>query len=209
MGAPLIHVLAGAPGAGKTSLGGAMLRFLGLDYFDPEAFARAVLEDRGCPLEQALHAGWSESVRRLEAAIERDGAYAFETTLAGRTIPTLLALAARRGVRVRLWYFGLSDPDRLVARGARRALHGGFPHDEAAVRRAWSRSVEHLVCLLPYLDGVRVFDNSAERAPCDQVRPEPRELLRLVRGQPPASAVPLSSVPGWAKPVFEAVLQAG
>lgn len=208
MAAPLIHVLAGPPGAGKTSLGGAMLRYLGLDYFDPEAFARGVLEEQGVPIDQALHTGWRESVRRLEAALDRDGGYAFETTLAGRTIPALLAAGAQRGVRVRLWYFGLSDPDLLVARGARRALHGGFPHDEAAVRRAWSSSVEHLLCLMPYLDGLRVFDNSAERAPFEQVRPEPRELLRLVRGRAPANAAPLSTVPDWAKPVFEAVLQA-
>lgn len=205
MESPVIQVIAGAPGAGKTAVGGAMLHALGLDYFDPEAFARAVHEAGEEDLRECLSRGWRESVRRLQLAIDERRPYAFETTLAGSTIPALLRLASDRGVRVRVWYFGLSDPDLQVYRARRRADHGGFPRLESDVRRAWWRSMEGLVYLLPHVDGLRLIDNTAGRAPGDPGMPEPRELMRYGLGVPSWTVPEPASIPDWAKPVFEAV----
>jgi len=206
VGAPIIQVLAGPPGSGRTSVGGAMLLALGLDYFDPEAYARGVLEAGETDHAKCLAAGWAESARRLQRAIDERRHHAFEATLAGSTIPALLRMAAERGARVRIWYFGLSDEDLLVYRARRREEHGGWPRREDDVRRAWSRSLEGLIYLLPYLDGLRLFDNSTPRADCAQVVPEPVELLRVGRGVPSWTVADPVLIPGWAKPVFEAVM---
>lgn len=206
MGAPIIQVLAGPPGAGKTSIGGAMLHALGLDYFDPEAYARGVLATGTEAHEACLAAGWAESARRLQRAVQLGRNHAFEATLAGSTIPALLRQAAESGARVRIWYFGLSDADLLVYRAQRRAGHGGWPRQEAEVRRAYERSLEGLIYLLPHLDGLRLFDNSAARAPCAQVVPAPRELMQFGHGVASWSVSDAAVIPGWAKPVFEALV---
>lgn len=208
MDSPVIHVIAGAPGAGKTSVGGAMLHALGLDYFDPEAFARAALEAGEADIRDALAMGWRESVRRLQVAITERRPHVFETTLAGSTIPALLRLAADRGMRVRAWYFGLEDPELQVYRARRRAEHGGFPRSEADVRRAWQRSMEGLVYLLPYLDALRLFDNSSARETGAPIVPEPRELMRMGTGVPSWTVPDALTIPDWAKPVFEAAVAA-
>lgn len=203
---PIIHVIAGAPGAGKTSLGGAMRHLQGLDYFDPETFARWVHEDGEQDLRRCLELGWRESVRRLGRAIAQQRYYGFETTLAGKTIPALLALAAQRGMRVQVWYFGLESPDLLVYRAQRRALHGGWPRDDAEIRSAWHRSLCGLLDLLPYVDALNLYDNSAARAPAAPTVPEPRELMTFGPGVASRTISDKASIPDWAKPVFEAAL---
>lgn len=217
--ASAIHVLAGPPGAGKSSVGGAMLHALGLDYFDPEAFAALAHQERwrsdrdagALPANCAssLELGWRESVRRLQLAIVQDHAYAFETTLCGRTIPALLALAAERGMRVRVWYYGVSDPDLLVYRALRRSGHGGWPREETRVRESWRSSLAGLIYLLPHLDGLRLLDNSAARPPAGQVVPAPVELLRWGCATPAWSLPDAAGIPAWARPVFEAVAVLG
>jgi len=217
--ASAIHVLAGPPGAGKSSVGGAMLHALGLDYFDPEAFAALAHQERwrsdrnagALPANCAssLELGWRESVRRLQLAIVQDHSYAFETTLCGRTIPALLVLAAERGMRVRVWYYGVSDPDLLVYRALRRSGHGGWPREEAQVRGSWRSSLAGLIYLLPHLDGLRLLDNSAARPPAGQVVPAPTELLRWGRATPAWSLPDAAGIPAWARPVFEAVAVLG
>ncbi len=41
--APRLYVLAGVNGAGKSSIGGAMIRSSGADYFNPDEAARDVI----------------------------------------------------------------------------------------------------------------------------------------------------------------------
>jgi len=59
---PIIHVIAGAPGAGKTSLGAAMRHLQGLDYFDSETFACWAHEDGEQDLRGCLELDWRQSV---------------------------------------------------------------------------------------------------------------------------------------------------
>ena len=83
---PILYVLAGVNGAGKSSLGGHALRQAGLDWFNPDTFTRQLVETTGSPLADANAAAWREGVRLLDAAIANGNDHAFETTLGGTTI---------------------------------------------------------------------------------------------------------------------------
>ena len=50
---PILYVLAGVNGAGKSSLGGHALRQAGLDWFNPDTFTRQLVETTGSPLADA------------------------------------------------------------------------------------------------------------------------------------------------------------
>ena len=54
-----IYVIAGVNGAGKSSIGGAMLRASGTDYYNPDEAARAIREDnRALSQQEANSRAW-------------------------------------------------------------------------------------------------------------------------------------------------------
>ena len=45
---PVLYVLAGVNGAGKSSIGGGLLERAGLTWFNPDTFARELVAETGC-----------------------------------------------------------------------------------------------------------------------------------------------------------------
>ena len=80
---PVLFVLAGVNGAGKSSVGGHLLARAGLPWFNPDTFARELRDATGCDQRTANIAAWHEGVRRLDAAIAKRRSFAIETTLGG------------------------------------------------------------------------------------------------------------------------------
>ena len=91
MGEPVIYVLAGVNGSGKSSLGGAAFVARNVEYFNPDLAARTLREIHP-KMTQTLansHA-WKLGKEMLEDAIAKRETYAFETTLGGNTITRML-----------------------------------------------------------------------------------------------------------------------
>jgi predicted ABC-type ATPase len=213
--APTILVLAGCNGAGKSSIGGAALRQAGADYHNPNEAARRIAaanRSRSPPLTQdeANAAARNEGLRLLAEAIDEKLDFAFETTLGGRTIAELLDHAAADGITVNVWFVGLDSVELHLERVRRRVARGGHDIPEAKVRERYRRSRENLIRLLPVLDALRLFDNSAEADPDRGVPPMPTLLLDCRRGRivaPTDLRTLLTTTPGWAKPIAAAALK--
>ena len=56
---PFILVLAGVNGAGKSSVGGAILADHGLTWFNPDTYARELMAQLGLVLEDANGRAWA------------------------------------------------------------------------------------------------------------------------------------------------------
>ena len=69
MARPVLYVLAGVNGAGKSSVGGYLLEQAGLTWFNPDTFARELMATTGCRPSEANARAWHEGVRRLDEAI--------------------------------------------------------------------------------------------------------------------------------------------
>src|SRR5260370_2466477 len=206
---PLLYVLAGINGAGKSSIGGALLRASGADYFNPgEAARELIASNAGLDQVKANAAAWHEGRRLLERAIRERKDFAFETTLGGSTMPRLLSEAASQGFEVRIWYVGLASADLHIERVRNRVRAGGHDIPESSIRRRWRHSRLNLVQLLPHVTELRVYDNSADADPAAPPAPPPVLVVQLDRGEivgPPD----LSSTPEWAKPIVAAALKLG
>lgn len=111
-----IYVLAGVNGAGKSSVGGAMIQQAGVDFFNPDEAERDYREVEGLQASEANIAAWTLGKQFLEEAIANRATYAFETTLGGRTIASLLHTGARAGIHIVVWYVGLSSVPLHLAR---------------------------------------------------------------------------------------------
>ncbi len=206
--APVILVLGGVNGAGKSSIGGERARVVGFDYFNPDERARQIRAALGCTSDEANSLAWEEGRRRLEEAINGRFSFAFESTLGGRTIPALLVRAAQNGIAVLVWFVGLSSPEQHIARVRARVISGGHDIPEQMIRQRWDASRRNVIELLPHLTKLRVFDNSQERDAASGAIPAPRLLLHLDRGTIIAPSVAkLQKTPEWAKPIVAAALK--
>lgn len=202
-----ISVLAGTNGAGKSSIGGAMLRQRGADYFNPDEAARAIRERNShLGVTEANAEAWLAGKRMLERAIAEGKDYVFETTLGGSTIAALLEKAARGGAEVCIWYVGLRSPELHLARVRARVARGGHDIPEDKIRQRFDGARRNLIRLLPLLTELRVYDNSAEADPASGATPMPTLVLHLANGRvlgPPD----LTETPEWAKPIVAAALK--
>lgn len=199
---PVIFVLAGVNGAGKSSIGGAQLRQEGLNYFNPDEGARRISGAIGCSIDEANALAWQEGKRRLEEAMASQSNYAFESTLGGRTIPRLLAAAAEGGHEVLIWFAGLSTPAQHIARVRAYVAAGGHDIPEEKISERWDSSRRNLIALMPLLAELRVYDNSREGNPAAGTIPEPILLLHWRRGRIVSPSLErLRQTPEWAKPI--------
>jgi predicted ABC-type ATPase len=203
---PVILVLAGVDGAGKSSVGGHRLAQAGLGWFNPDTFARELMANSGGDQGTANAAAWTEGMRRLDVAISAGESYAFETTLGGRTVPAKL-LAATRTHDVLVWFCGLASLEQHIERVRARVSAGGHPIAEAKIRERYDLSRLNLVALLPHLAQVMIYDNSLQAAPGEAV-PDPVLVAKVVAGRLvwPADAEALARTPDWAKPLLAATL---
>lgn len=206
---PFIFVLAGVNGAGKSSVGGAMLEAHGLTWFNPDSYARELMREQGVSVEEANGQAWQNGRARLEAAI-RDGAnHAFETTLGANTIPHLLIEAAATH-RVVMIFVGLASVEQHIARVNQRVMAGGHDIPALKIRERWQGSRLNLIRLLPHLAQLQVFDNSAE-APQGEEIPDPLLVLEMKEGKvlfpDAADAKAMAATPKWARAIVQAALE--
>jgi predicted ABC-type ATPase len=203
---PVIAVLAGVNGAGKSSVAGGFLLKEGDTFFNPDTVAQQIRNlHPDIPLAMANAHAWQIGKSLLEQAIAGGRDYRFETTLGGRSIAQLLQQAARAGHRLHIWFCGLASADLHLKRVRSRVAHGGHDIPEEKIRERWNRSRENLIRLLPLIDHLRVYDNSAESDPAEGHRPHPVLLLEMQRGKITAPA-DLSGAPEWAQPIIAAAI---
>ena len=206
---PVLQVLAGVNGAGKSSIGGYLLAQAGLAWYNPDDYARELLSLRGRSQVEANSAAWTEGMRRFDNAIANGESFAFETTLGGNTVAGKIAAAARTH-DVAIWYCGLASPELHLERVAIRVAHGGHPISERKIRERYPASLVNLIRLMPHAWRLQVFDNSVTVAPGEGV-PDPARVLELEAGRVAYPITPdqIRDTPQWAKPIVEAAMASG
>ena len=201
---PVIYVLAGVNGAGKSSIGGYLLTQAGVTWFNPDTFARELVAEFGYGHGDANIAAWGEGVRRLNDAVAAGKSFAFETTLGGRTIVRRL-IAASVSHDILVWFCSLKDAEQHIERVKFRVTQGGHDIPETKIRERWRTSMENLLLLLSHVSHLRAYENSAQVG-LGEVVPEPRLVLHVETRQCrfPNTREALMDTPDWAKPLVEA-----
>lgn len=207
MPVPTIEVLSGVNGAGKSSIGEQYIDTKSGSLFNPDTIAKKIrqLHPDIAPHLANAHA-WQIGKSLLEQAISEKRDYRFETTLGGNTIPALLKKAARSGHRLHVWFCGLESADLHIRRVRARVASGGHDIPEEKIRERWTRSRENLIHLLPFIYHLRVFDNSPQADPAQQIGPSPKQVLEMKESKIIAPA-DLTRAPEWAQPIMAAAIR--
>jgi predicted ABC-type ATPase len=188
-------------------LAGAAFLESGAEVFNPDQVALQIQSaNPGITAAQANSAAWHQGKRLLQRAVAERLGFAFETTLGGETITTLLEAALNTKLEVRIWYVGLHDANLHIQRVRSRVARGGHDIPESRIRSRYDTSRLNLIRLLPRLTELRLYDNSKDADPNAGKTPRPALLLHLVRGRIETSCN-LTRTPDWAKPIMAAAMK--
>jgi predicted ABC-type ATPase len=96
-------------------------------------------------------------------------AFAFETTLSGRSYLRLIQQLKTQGYRVRFFFLWVKSVEMALSRVKNRVLKGGHDVPELVVRRRFGRSIKNFFAgYRPLADSWYLFDNSG-KTPCNCV----------------------------------------
>ena len=151
---PVVVVLAGSNGAGKSTffhahLAGAGLRFINADDLAAELGIGAY---EAADLAAALRA----------SLIEQGESFVFETVLSdpvGAKVAEL-ADASRRGVHVVMLFIRIDSPATSIQRVAMRAMQGGHDVPDEKLEARFTRTLANLERAIATLPVVVIFDNT-------------------------------------------------
>jgi predicted ABC-type ATPase len=167
MAAPRMFIVAGPPGAGKSSV-------FALSRYTNTIFNA---DDRAAELNGGSYENIPLSVRVVvnrefeqfvHANIRACVSFALETTLRSKITFEQARLARDNGFRVSMRYVALETVELHLERVLRRASRGGHSASEGTLRRIHASSLANLpIALDPEksaIETVRIYDNSREEA---------------------------------------------
>lgn len=157
---PNVLVIAGPNGSGKSTAAPGLLR----DYLGISEFVNANVIAQGLSGFRAENVAVEAGRIMLERLDElgRQGAdFAFETTLASRTVARRLRELKTAGYRTHLLFLWPPSPEMAIARVASRVRRGGHHVPDDVVRRRYEAGLRNFFEMYrPIIDAWRMFDNS-------------------------------------------------
>ena len=159
MSKPLMRVIAGPPGGGKSSV--FPIADTGLEYFDADG--------RAAELNAGSFRNISTEVRRvvnlefetfIRRHIEQRRSMIFETTLRSAITFEQAQQSRNAGFHLSMRYIALASVELHINRVAARADSGGHSASVRTLREIYSSSLINLRRALREFDDVAVYDNS-------------------------------------------------
>ena len=161
---PVLIVLAGSKGAGKTTFFEEFLERDGLEFVNADRIA-AQLVPRAPSAVAVPAARAAEIVRRDLVASRRT--FVMETVFSDRKAAKLAEFQAAKaqGYAILLIFIGIDSPELSEARVLGRVAHGGHDVPSAAIRDRFPRTLANLAQALAFVDVALLFDNSDAEQP--------------------------------------------
>ena len=155
---PLMNVIAGNNGAGKSTITAILLQHLYLgEVIDADAIAKEL--NAKFPEQVGLSAG-REVLRRVKKCINTRRDFCIETTLSGGNAIRQMYAAKQSNFEITLYYVGLPSVELHISRVAARVRAGGHFIAEQVIRDRYDRSIRHVSQALSWVDHAVFIDNS-------------------------------------------------
>ena len=157
---PHVIVIAGANGAGKSTVAPYLLR----DKLGVSEFVNADTLAQGLsaysPEKVAISAG-RIMLKRINKLAEARENFAFETTLSTRTFVPRLKRMRRNGYKFKLVFLWLASEELAVSRVAERVKQGGHNIPTDTIKRRYVKGLQNFFNLYqPIADSWYFYDNS-------------------------------------------------
>ena len=157
---PRLYILAGCNGAGKTTASNTFLPEI-LDcreFVNSDEFAKSL-----SPFDPSI-ASISASrymLRRIEYLLNQGSDFSVETTLATRSLVSIINEARSKGYLVTILYLWVQSPEIAIQRVRDRVATGGHNIPEEVLRRRYTSGLKYLFDIyMPICDRWMIADNS-------------------------------------------------
>lgn len=197
---PVLAVIAGPNGSGKTTITEALLihKWLnGCVYVNPDNIAQELGDWNNHEL--SIQAAMQAEQLREQLLIDKKS-MAFETVFSAPDKVDFVKRAKYRGFYIRLFFVATESPAINAARITKRFLQGGHEVPIPKIVDRYYRSIQQCIDVLPYVDRLDVFDNSKDN----------EEWTRIVKYGPDKKVKLFikdeKSLPVWCQQIYQAVL---
>ena len=191
---PVLIVIAGPNGSGKTSVTSKILHHKWLEdseYINPDNVARDVFGDWNNQYAVIQAANYCNEWR--EHCLKERKSHIFETVMSASDKVDYILRAKNAGFFIRLFFVSTESPTINAKRVANRVLNGGHDVPIPKIISRYDKSIVNCEILSSVVDRLYVYDNSIENA-------EARLLFRLSDGKPVKRYV--ETLPNWATKIF-------
>ncbi len=184
---PLLVVLAGSNGAGKTTFHERYLALLPMRFVNADRIA-AALSPGNPDAVTARATRYADAMRR--DLVERRESFIMETVFSDPVGDKIEFIrdAQRRGFAVILLFIGIASAELSAARVAGRVAHGGHDVPDDRLIARYPRTLANLRAALAFVDVAILLDNSSSH--------EPYRWVAIWRSGSVESRAPVA--PSWA-----------
>lgn len=191
---PILIVIAGPNGSGKTSITWKLLNHEWLEdsiYINPDNVANEIFGDWNSPDAVKQAADYCDNLR--EKCLTENKSIIFETVLSSPSKLDFIKRAKEKGYFVRLFFVCTNSPTINASRIAKRVLEGGHDVPIPKIISRYSKSLLNSYLVSKEVDRAYFYDNSQDDK-------EPKLIFRTRSGKVSKQYIQFS---GWALQILE------
>ena len=191
---PILIVIAGPNGSGKTTITSRLLKSEWLEdavYINPDNVAQEKFGDWNSPESIIKAAQYCEEWR--EKCLSEKRSLIFETVFSSEGKVEFVRRALKAGYFVRIFFISTDNPTINSARIAKRVMEGGHDVPIPKIISRYVKSIANCAEIAGEVDRLYVYDNSIDGK-------EARPLFRLKGGQ--IGKIYTHQIPEWARNIL-------
>ncbi|MCH5234173.1 MAG: zeta toxin family protein [Muribaculaceae bacterium] len=191
---PILIVIAGPNGSGKTTITSRLLKSEWLEdavYINPDNVAQEKFGDWNSPEAVVNAAKYCEEWR--ERCLSEKRSLIFETVFSSQGKVEFVRRALKTGYFVRIFFISTNNPTINSARIAKRVMEGGHDVPITKIISRYIKSIANCSEVAGEVDRLYVYDNSIDGE-------EARPLFRLKNGE--TGKIYTDQIPEWAKNIL-------
>lgn len=191
---PLLIVIAGPNGSGKTSVTSQLLKSEWVEdalYINPDIIAQEKFGDWNNQEAVINAAKFCENLR--EKCLIEKKSFIFETVMSAKDKVDFLFRAKDAGFFIRVFFIATASPSINASRIAERVMKGGHDVPITKIVSRYAKSILNCQTIGKFVDRLYIYDNSVE----DRM---PQPLFRLRNGN--MGKMYVKELPEWAKNIL-------
>lgn len=191
---PILIVIAGPNGSGKTSVTSRLLKHEWVEdslYINPDVIAKEIFGDWNSPDAVVKAANYCAELR--EVCLKERRSLIFETVMSANDKLDFILRAKEAGYFIRVFFIATSSPTINAARIAGRVMKGGHDVPISKIISRYRKSIANCRAIASVIDRLYVYDNSVDGQ-------EARLQFRLVNGV--MGKMYVTDVPRWAQAIL-------